>query len=430
MTMEEYPSAEDYREIVEEFVGRDKMQSFLKNENHFLLHADTKNKVADVSRRVLYGFQFTEELRKGALDYESDTKSTAFSIHSEASNEDLLADLQSSKDDEETFDEKRELRVSKATENDDNNIEFTLEYVNKRVGRRELIAEQEKETSAVIVDTDSESVRTVKQNYEKIDEYNAVSAFFENWNSRRSEEESKEVRRYNISIGRLSLNDRIDMFYDVLSADPGNWTLEDVLQMGIRQGEQDQIEEVFEEIEDEDDLREELDENLEGITDAVLTGEGLQANGFVQKCRDNGYYFNSVKMYLDNSDVAEKVEILIEFKEGNRQTFDIAIEQGYMKIDDEIKETKFDKDRKAEIRDLFRDTVIEAFSDYLSTTQMLEEEIENAELSDIDGVGEGVIENLKDSGYENIDDVRNASVEELQEVKKIGEKKANKLVDS
>jgi hypothetical protein len=144
MTMEEYPSAEDYREIVEEFVGRDKMQSFLKNENHFLLHADTKNKVADVSRRVLYGFQFTEELRKGALDYESDTKSTAFSIHSEASNEDLLADLQSSKDDEETFDEKRELRVSKATENDDNDIEFTLEYVNKRVGRRELIAEQEK----------------------------------------------------------------------------------------------------------------------------------------------------------------------------------------------------------------------------------------------------------------------------------------------
>jgi len=220
------------------------------------------------------------------------------------------------------------------------------------------------------------------------------------------------------------------MFYDVLSADPGNWTLEDVLQMGIRQGEQEQIEEVFEEIEDEDDLREELDENLEGITDAVLTGEGLQANGFVQKCRDNGYYFNSVKMYLDNADVAEKVEVLIVFKEGNRQTFDVAIEQGYEKVEDEVNETKFDKERKAEIRDLFRDTVIDAFSDYLSTTQMLEEEIENTEISDINGVGDAIIENLDDAGFETIDDVRNASVDELQEVDKIGEEKANLLVDS
>jgi DNA uptake protein ComE-like DNA-binding protein len=430
MTMDEYPSAGDYREIVEEFVGRDKMQSFLKSEKHFLLHTDTKKKVADVSRVILYGYGFTESLRKGALDYESETKSTAFTLHSEASNDDLLADLQSSKNDEEVFDEKRDLRVADATETEEG-IEISLEYVNKRVGRRELIAEQDKQTSALIVNTDEANVRTVKQNYEKIDEYNAVTSFFENWNNRREDDDDEEnIRRYNISISRLSLNDRIDMFYDVLSDDPGNWTLEDVLQMGIRQGEQEQIEEVFEEVEDEDDLREKLDENLEGITDAVLTGEGLQANGFVQKCRKNGYYFNSVKMYLDNSDVAEKVEILLEFKEGNRQTFDVSIEQGYEKIEDEVNETKFDPDRKAEIRDLFRDTVLDTFSEYLSPTQILEQELRNTELTDVTGVGETVVANLHSAGYDDIEAVRNASVDELQEVDKVGEETAKRLADS
>lgn len=429
MTMEEYPSAGDYREIVEEFVGRDKMQSFLKNEKHFLLHTDTKQKVADVSRLILYGYGFTENLRKGALDYESETKSTAFTLHSEASNDELLADLQSSKDDEEVFDKKRDLRVAEATETEEG-IEISLEYVNKRVGRRELIAEQDKQTSALIVDTDEENVRTVKQSYEKIDEYNAVSSFFENWNSRRKDDDEDDVRRYNISISRLSLNDRIDTFYDILSADPGNWTLEDVLQMGIRQGEQEQIEEVFEEVEDEDDLREKLDENLEGITDAVLTGEGLQANGFVQKCRKNGYYFNSVRMYLDNSDVAEKVEVLLEFKEGNRQTFDVSIEQGYEKVEDEVNKTKFEPDRKAEIRDLFRDTVIDTFSAYLSPTQMLEQELRNTELTDVTGVGETVVENLRSAGYEDIEDVRGASAGELQEVDEVGEETATRLINS
>jgi hypothetical protein len=280
------------------------------------------------------------------------------------------------------------------------------------------------------VNTDEANVRTVKQNYEKIDEYNAVTSFFENWNSRRHDDDEENIRRYNISISRLSLNDRIDMFYDVLSDDPGNWTLEDVLQMGIRQGEQEQIEEVFEEVEDEDDLREKLDENLEGITDAVLTGEGLQANGFVQKCRKNGYYFNSVKMYLDNSDVAEKVEILLEFKEGNRQTFDVSIEQGYEKIEDEVNETKFDPDRKAEIRDLFRDTVLDTFSEYLSPTQILEHELRNTELTDVTGVGETVVANLHSAGYDDIEAVRNASVDELQEVDKVGEETAKRLADS
>jgi len=425
--MEEYPSANDYREIVEEFVGRDKMQSFLKDEKNFLVHADTKEKVADVSRLVLYGHGFTQTLRKGALEYDSETKSTAFSLYSDASNEELLSDLQNAKDDEEVFDEKKDLRIQNASETDEG-IEIEFEYVNKRIGRRELIAEDDKETSAVVVETEDDGVRTVKQSYERFDEYSAVASFFENWNKQRRDEDKEEVKRYNIAIRRISLDDRISMFNDLLSYDPGNWILDDVLQIGVKQGED--IEEVFEDVDDEEDLKEEIDENLEGITDAVLTGQGLQANAFVQKCKQNGYYFKSTKLYYDNTDVAQKVEVLIEFKEGNRRSFDVSVEQGYEKVDDSIERTKFDSERKVEIRDQCRDMVIDVFTDYVHPSDLAELERKNTELSDIKGVGESTVEILKENGFESIEDVRSASVEELQEVEDIGEKIANRLVNA
>jgi DNA integrity scanning protein DisA with diadenylate cyclase activity len=425
--MDEYPSANDYREIVEEFVGRDKMQTFLRDNKGFVVHADTKKKVADVSRLVFYGHEFTNELRKGALEYDADAKSTAFSLYSEASDEELLSDLQNARDDEKTFDDKKNLRVQNASEIEEG-LELTLEYTNKKIGRRELIAEDDRDTSVVIVETGEENVRTVQQNYERIDEFNAVSSFFENWNKRRKENEDEEVKRYNIALRRLALQKRISLFDDLLSYNPGNWILGDVLQIGIKQGEQ--ITEMFDDVDNEEDLKEELDDNLEGITDAVLTGEGLQANGFVQKCRSNGYYFKSARLYYDNVDVAEKVEILIEFKEGNRRSFDVSVEQGYEKKEGKVDRTSFDSSREKEIRDQFRQMVIDAFSDYLKPSEMRERDVENTELTDISGVSNGLVETLNENGYDSIDDVREATVEELQEIDGIGETTAERLVDA
>ena len=425
--MDEYPSANDYREIVEEFVGRDKMQTFLRDNKGFVVHSDTKKKVADVSRLVFYGHELTDELRKGALDYDAETKSTAFSLYSEASDEELLSDLQNARDDEKTFDDKKKLRVQDASETEDG-LELTLEYKNKRIGRRELIAEDDRETSVVIVEADEENVRTVQQNYERIDEFNAVSSFFENWNKRRKENEDDEVKRYNIALRRLPLQERISLFDDLLSYNPGNWILDDVLQIGIKQGEQ--ITDIFEDVDDEEDLKEELDDNLEGITDAVLTGEGLQANGFVQKCRSNGYYFKSARLYYDNTDVAEKVEVLIEFKEGNRRSFDVSVEQGYEKKESEVNRTSFDSSREKDIRDQFRQMVIDAFGNYLKPSEMREHDVENTKLTDIAGVSDGLAATLNENGYDSIDDVREASVEELQKIDGIGETTAERLIDA
>lgn len=425
--MDEYPSANDYREIVEDFVGRDKTQTLLRNEKNFLVHADTKAKVADVSRLIFYGHKLTEALREGALEYDADTKSTAFSLYSQASNEDLLSDLKTARDDETVFDDKKNLRIQSAEETVDG-VQVTIEYVNKKPGRRELVTEDEKDTSVVMVETDHDNYRNVKQNYERIDEFNAITTFFESWKKKRDDDNKPPLKRYNISIQRLSIAERIGLFDDLFSYEPGNWVLEDVRQIGIKQGEK--IIDEFEGVEDEDDLREELDENLKGITDAVLTGEGLQANSFVQKCRNNGYYFKSTILYLDNVDVAEKVEVLIEFKEGARNTFDVSIEQGYKKENGEVLRTALDADREASIRDQFRNMVIDIYGRYLENTEIREQDIANTSLTDIRGINEATIENLNAMGFESIEDVRDSTVDELKRVPNIGDELAERLVNS
>ncbi|WP_123532818.1 helix-hairpin-helix domain-containing protein [Halosimplex salinum] len=74
--------------------------------------------------------------------------------------------------------------------------------------------------------------------------------------------------------------------------------------------------------------------------------------------------------------------------------------------------------------------VIDAFGNYLNPVEMREQDIKNTELSDIKGISNGLVETLNDNGYESIEDVRAASVEELCQLDGIGETTAERLVDA
>lgn len=420
--MREYPSPNDYREIVEEYFGRDDMQEFLRDRKNFILHTNTKNRVADISRRIFFGYEDAELLRDGAMTYQSGTKSTGFSIHTENSNDDLLSDLNEAKSTGEVFNEKKKLTVRNATETDEG-VRVDLDYVNKRVGRMEMIAKQEKTASVVIEDGDD--IRDVSQDYKKIDEFNAVRDFFEKWSHKRLSEEKKPVEIIDITLKRLPIEERIELVNEILSRNPGHWLLQDVQQIGIKQGEN--LAEMFKEYDDDDDFEEELDENLQGITDAVLTGEGLRTNAFVKKCERNGYYFKSVKLFYDNTDVDREVEILIDFKEGHRNSVDITLEQGYVMEEGSRKRKTFNSAIQEEIRDLFRDMVMEVYREFSDLPGVIEDRDELSAITDINGIAEDKAEALRNAGYESLDDLFEADPEELQEVEGIGETLAEKI---
>lgn len=421
-----YPSTSDYKEIVQEFVKRDKMQEFLRDNNHFIVHANETEDLAEISKRILFGYPETDELRDYAFKSDTERRSTAFSLRSHADNNDLADDLKSAQSDETVFNQRKNLIVDDVTE-EDGEIEVDLTYQDKRVGRREFIAKDDKEATVRIEEPDEDGVRTVKQNYDKIDEFNAVSDFVEGWKANRQEDDSKKnIDKFDISLLRLSIEERIELFDNILYNDPGNWLLEDVREMGIKQG--DEMEAVFgEDIEDEEELQEAIDDNLEGITDAVVSGEGLRDNGFVKKCEENGYYFNSAVLLLDNTDVGRKVEIHIEFKEGSHNNVDIVLNQGYQKTDDKTTKTSFDPEIEESIREEFREMVVEEYNKTVKKSEGVAfEEPGPKELGEISGIGSSTVEKLEDAGIEDFDDVAEASLEELK-VENVGDELAERL---
>jgi excinuclease UvrABC nuclease subunit len=74
--------------------------------------------------------------------------------------------------------------------------------------------------------------------------------------------------------------------------------------------------------------------------------------------------------------------------------------------------------------------VIDIFTNYLHPSELVELERTNTSLNDIDGIGNGTVQTLQETGYETLDDVRSATVEELQELENIGEGIAKKLVNA
>jgi hypothetical protein len=75
-----------------------------------------------------------------------------------------------------------------------------------------------------------------------------------------------------------------------------------------------------------------------------------------------------------NTDIAEQVEIAIEFKQEPRSSFDISIEQEYETVDEGEREpTTFDDTRRKEIRNTFRNLIIELYGEKVDLPDLIEE---------------------------------------------------------
>lgn len=426
--MDDYPSTSDFKETLIEFLGLEKSQKILREEKQFIVHTNKKQRLGDVGRLVLYGLNDTRRLKGEALSKERETKSTAFVVRSNASNEELVSDLVEARRNDETFDDKRDLKVKSVNETDDR-FEFDLSFTQKRIGRRTLVGEIDRETTVRVENTDDEAVRTAIQDYQVIDHANAVASFFETWEANRRRNGDAPVKKLDFSIRRLPLKDRIELFDDILSEEPGYWRLEDVQQMGVERGEQPQMKEIFEEVETEEDVQDVVDDNLKGIQDAVLRGEGLRSNPIIQTCEDNGYYFKSAKLFMDNYDLAYKLEVLIEFKQGPRQRFDVRIEQVHEEREDGLVEVDVSPDTKQQFRDTFRNMVTDLYYEKLRESS---EDIEDVELNftDLPGIAEGVEELLKENSYHSFEDISGSTLEELESIDGIGQMTAKKLIQA
>jgi len=346
----EYPSDWEYEKIVREYIKHKKMQNYLQDEFGLCVCTNKTDVISDISRKFLFGYDDFKYLHREALASDTTTKSSAFKVETNLSHKELVSDLKETKRRAKEYGDKN-VQVRDVDEDGDN-IELELDYIVEKKGQIQAFAQQAKTATLEIEDTDKE-LSTVKQEYDKVDKETAVSEFLEEWNSEREEEDKEIIERKDIALSELSLANKVNLVRDIINCNTDNWTRKNV------EGVNAIRDETVGEIEDEDDV----DEMLEGIEDAAVSGKRLDTNEFVNKCEDNGFYFDQVEIRYEHKRKAKQVVVDVEFK-GRRNTFEVSVSKEYEEIDDSMSKTDFSIKERQSIRSEFREKVMELFDEY------------------------------------------------------------------
>jgi hypothetical protein len=219
------------------------------------------------------------------------------------------------------------------------------------------------------------------------------------------------------------------MFNTFLQDAPGEWRFEEVLELGIKQqGEiAGVLQEEESEFDEEEEIEDELDEQLRGITDAVFKGSGLRENQFVQDCLDSGFYFNSVRALFDGLDSTDSMEIELQFKQRPKTTFDLSIVEEYERRDDGYETGNLGSDKRQNTRKQFRSSIVDLYGEYTNQEALIQDQY-GKELTEVDYITKNNVDDLENIDIETPNDLFNADPKELKnKVGGIGKERAEDL---
>jgi hypothetical protein len=109
-----------------------------------------------------------------------------------------------------------------------------------------------------------------------------------------------EINFLEISLNKLPLPKRIQLFNDFLQSDYSPWEIREITKLKVKRSE-----------DSEDSLSE---DQLKGINSAVLSGKNLISNPFVKNTISNGFYFSMATMRFEHPENQEFIEMSIDFK--------------------------------------------------------------------------------------------------------------------
>jgi hypothetical protein len=342
MKIESYPSDSDFEEFIEEYVKLNDTQKFLKKQKNFVVATHKTSIVADISRRIFFGMDDTEQLKKIA-EKPSSKKSTGFEVKSGTEVNELISELNEMKRSGDPINEDKDMKVKNVQESEDE-IEVDIEYTKKNKGAIGLMNEEDKETQIKAEINEEDEVSKITQEYGKNDEFQAGRDFIESIN----EDEDIEVNEERVSIEELPLEDRLSLFRELLDYDYDEWRLDDVESVSVKKGE---------------DVEELDDEELRGITKASLSGSDLMSNPTVQSFESEDFYFKEAKLAYHSVDEAKLIVVEIAFKGKPKESFDVAIKKEFETTDDGRDSISLEPRERSKIRDTFRDAVIEKYSE-------------------------------------------------------------------
>lgn len=429
--IEEYPSVKDIEIVLKQELGRVDASEFLRDDKKFFVHTGDASEVADIGEHLFYDKDSLVELKRELGGRSRTEKSTAFVVESESSLDELEGDLNNLKENDEVFDEDSDLKITD-TQRDEHSVEVQVSYVHRKASNRTLQDSKSRTTSFEIHETEEDDdVYKVNQNFFHADEFDATKTLHNQWDRKRKIEGESGISRADIRIEAItSVEDRVNFFDNFLTYNPNNWDTRNVQHLGVRQSDADEEDE-FEEIEPGtgDDLEEQIDKQLNNITELALTGKSLRENPIVEKCIENDFYFDTTRIYCENIGQATGAVIELKFKRRGRNAFDLSIKTEYELVTDGRETEPFSPQFRDKTRNEFRDAVVDLFGQYKNMPNLVNERGETYDFTDLPKVGPQLAGNLQDAGYETIPEVLQVDAETLAEdVEDIGEATAEAIL--
>lgn len=342
----DYPSDYEYGKLIKDYVGLEKTQDLLQDNHNLLVCTYKSDMIADRARRLFFGYEDFKYLQNEAFDRDTTTKSSAFFIETEATMDDLEADLRERQRTQEPHGEKdtkvRDISI------DEDTINVKLDFTIERAGKTQALDRQQRSTEIEIRELDTESA-TATQEFEMVNEEKAVDDFLTAWDRDRRDNDEHPLHRENVTLSNLSLDNKIELGEDLINQNLDRWRRENVEGLDVKRDESVQEEPVPE---------------LEGINEAGLSGNRLDTNDFVRLSKENGYYFTLIEVRYQHKTEARQTVVRIEFKESRRETFEVSIVSEYEEIDDTMEKANFGMQERRRIREEFRESVLEFYRDY------------------------------------------------------------------
>ncbi|WP_074036314.1 hypothetical protein [Exiguobacterium profundum] len=358
MQLKKYPYKNNIKKVVEKYISLKDMQSLLKPKG-ILISATKRVDIANLTKDYYLSQNDFQELKQ-LLDSPNNFKKIGRIILPANESEDFKESLSGLNG-----------RVLDPTDNtkinigivDDNKMTVYLQYEEQRPGLVELL--ETKKKNIVIDIENSEELCNVNYSISSASDYKKVKELL-NYIQQDSSFTFKELL-----LSDLKTENRTELFTNFFVFFFDEWKITKITQIKKKKDTSYTSEELSVSVSESEDLAMQTENQLmqevilDGINSALLSGENLIENSFINKVLTQGFYFSMSFIRFENKNNSDFLDFVIEFKTRPERLETKIIESGEFVTDEnqDIVEIKriFSEEKQNQIIYEFNDILGEIF---------------------------------------------------------------------
>ena len=333
-----YPSRYEIEQAFGEFCKRGFVNNFAQSRGIFITKA-IQSELSTILAGFFFEHEDLDEIRQAAFSVYSKSTLSGFVISSDNQEFDMVASLDNLRGS--IVDEKKQMKLGPVIAVHENGSDKayrgSVNYTQKKPGRVEFLQEDAR-TFDFYIHPKGQGKWELLMDCNRVNDAKVM----EDWVKKLTAHEAEvEVIRQDALTSSQTIN-----FFDELTKRgmDDEWNFTQVKRITLRRplegGEE-------EETEAEPSV-------LSGITKAVLEGNSLRHNPFVEQCEKSGYRFTAMNYEYENKKKAHLLQIRAEFK-GRPKVFEIALESYKERsgVDESLKELSLSSKEKRRLLSTF-----------------------------------------------------------------------------